>query len=77
MQFIPEKGVYTYFRYNDKETIMVMLNPSNEAVSIATDKFAERTQNYQKATDILTQQTFDLSKSITVPAKGILIMELR
>lgn len=77
MQFIPEKGVYTYFRYNDKESVMVMLNPSNEAVSIATDKFAERLQNYQKATDILTQQTFDISKSITVPAKGILIMELK
>ncbi|MBK6284691.1 MAG: cyclomaltodextrinase C-terminal domain-containing protein [Draconibacterium sp.] len=26
MHFVPDDGVYTYFRYNNEEVVMVMLN---------------------------------------------------
>ena len=29
-QFIPENNLYVYFRYNDKESVMVVLNNSDK-----------------------------------------------
>ena len=30
MQFVPDNGVYVYFRYTDKQTVMIVLNTSKE-----------------------------------------------
>ena len=30
MQFVPQDGVYVYFRYDDKQTIMVVMNTAKE-----------------------------------------------
>jgi hypothetical protein len=32
--YIPENNVYAYFRYNNNETVMVLINNSNETKTI-------------------------------------------
>ncbi len=39
--YLPDNNVYVYFRYNDKESVMVVINNSNESRTFGTARFAE------------------------------------
>ncbi|HND87180.1 MAG TPA: alpha-amylase family glycosyl hydrolase [Saprospiraceae bacterium] len=56
MQFVPTDGVYTYFRYDDRQTVMVVVNTSGKDVDIKTERFAERMQGFSHATEVATGQ---------------------
>ncbi|MGF2413986.1 MAG: glycoside hydrolase family 13 protein, partial [Ferruginibacter sp.] len=43
MQFVPQDGVYVYFRYNNNQTVMVIANTAKEEKKISLERFAERT----------------------------------
>jgi glycosidase len=76
MQYVPEDWVYTYFRYNDQQTVMVVMNTANEEKNIDLVRFAERTKSFTGARDIVTSDTFNLSGNWKIPPKRILILEL-
>lgn len=76
MQFIPEDGVYTYFRYDDKQTVMIVMNTGNDEKTIDTKKFAERTNGFTKAKNIVTSSISDLSGNWKIAGKTIWILEL-
>ncbi len=75
MQFIPEKGIYVYFRYDEQKTVMVVYNSTEKEQSITTERYAERINGVLKARNIISDQAVDLSK-LTIPAKGTLVLEL-
>ncbi|HEX2607193.1 MAG TPA: cyclomaltodextrinase C-terminal domain-containing protein, partial [Flavisolibacter sp.] len=76
MQFTPDDWVYTYFRYDTKQTVMVVMNTASEEKQVDLSRFAERTNGYKKARNIVTQQVNDLSGSWKIPGKSIWILEL-
>ena len=76
-QYIPENNVYVYFRYNETETVMVLINNSDEKQAIKTDRFKENIQSFQFGKDILTNYLFDFNKDISIESKSVLILELR
>ena len=39
--FAPNEGVYVYFRSNEKEKVMVVLNKNKQEKTIATDRYSE------------------------------------
>ena len=41
LHYLPEHGVYTYFRYNDQQIVMVLLNKNKIATTIDTQRFQE------------------------------------
>jgi glycosidase len=61
MQFVPEDGVYVYFRYNDKQTVMVVMNTAKENKNIALKRFEERTKGFSKMKNIITGTVSDLN----------------
>lgn len=75
MQFIPQKGIYVYFRYDDKKTVMVVYNSNEKEASTTTDYFAERIKSAKKAKNVISDETIDL-KNLTIPGKSTLILEL-
>ena len=75
MQFIPEDGVYVYFRYDNLKTVMVVYNSAEKDQTITTDRFAERINGTLKARNVITDDAVELSK-LTIPAKATLILEL-
>lgn len=77
MQFIPQNGVYVYFRYDSKQTIMCVMNTGNQAATIDLSRFAERMQGYTKAHDVATGATFNLEPKLTLGEKYLLVMELK
>ena len=61
MQFLPQDGVYVYFRYNDKQTIMVIMNTAKEKKNVIMKRFAERTGGFSRVRNILTGNTTQLA----------------
>ncbi|WP_310593833.1 glycoside hydrolase family 13 protein [Flavobacterium sp.] len=75
--YVPENNVYTYFRYNDSESVMVIINNSNEKQEIAVSRFKENTQNYSSGKDVISGQTINIKSNISVEGKSALILELQ
>lgn len=56
MQYVPEDGVYVYFRYNDQQTVMVMMNCNDQEKEVKLDRFAERNAKATGYVDVISQQ---------------------
>jgi glycosidase len=77
MQFIPEQGIYVYFRYDAKSTVMVAFNSGdNEKELKLDDRYAERTAGFGKGKNVLTNDNVDLHKPLKIPGKTTLVIEL-
>ncbi|MDB4921432.1 glycoside hydrolase family 13 protein [Mucilaginibacter sp.] len=74
-QYIPEKGIYVYFRYDDKKTVMVVYNSTDKEQTTATSRYYERIKGAKNAKNIITGESQDLSK-LTIGAKSTLVLEL-
>ncbi|MFQ5447881.1 MAG: glycoside hydrolase family 13 protein [Saprospiraceae bacterium] len=74
--FLPEGGVYVYFRYNEAQKVMVILNKKKKARTLGLSRFAEMLDGVTTGTDVLSGQTFDMSRAIDLPGKSPLILEL-
>ncbi len=75
--YVPENNVYVYFRHNDKESVMIILNNNNEKQTFKTSRFAENINNFKSGKDALTNTTFDLKNDISIEGNSALILELR
>lgn len=76
MQYVPQNGIYTYFRYDDRQTVMVVMNTSGDEKTIDPKRFIERTTGFANAKDIVTGVNWELSGDWKVPGKTIWILEL-
>jgi glycosidase len=77
MQFLPVDGVYVYFRYDGKQTVMCLMNTSKEPKTIDLARFNERMKDYTTALDVAAGQVFQLEKTITLMPVSNLVLELR
>jgi glycosidase len=75
--YIPENNVYVYFRYNTTDSVMVLINNSNETRAINTTRFTENIGNHKTGNDVITEQNIDVTKEITLEPKSVLILELK
>ncbi len=75
-QYIPQNGVYVYFRYNEKASVMVLLNNSEDDKKVDLSRFAKNLKGYSTGRSVLTRTSFDKLDFITVPAKSPMIIEL-
>jgi glycosidase len=57
--FIPKKGVYVYFRFNNSETFMIALNTSNNKSNLKNFSLDEFTNTSTSAIDMLTNEHID------------------
>lgn len=75
--YAPENNVYTYFRYNDTESVMVMINNSEEKQEVAVSRFKENLQHYSTGNEVISGKTINIKNTITIEAKSALIVELK
>lgn len=75
MQYIPEDGVYVFFRYDAAKTVMIVYNSREKEQEVKTERYAERINGAEKAKDVITGETVSLPK-LTLPAKATLVLEL-
>ena len=60
MQFIVRDGVYTYFRYDNNQTVMVATNTGNKSFKPDWTIYAERTTGYSRLKNVITGQVFGM-----------------
>ncbi len=77
MQYIPQRGVYVYFRYDAQKSVMVIYNSDIKDKELKTDRFTERVSGYKSATNIITNETLNDINTLTIPAKSTLVLELK
>jgi glycosidase len=75
--YVPDNNVYVYFRYNEKETVMVIINNNSEKQILKTNRFKESIQNLKSGKEVLSGKTFDLNNDIEIEGKSALILELK
>lgn len=75
-QFIPENGVYAYFRYNEDETVMVLVNNNDQQQVVPLKRFDEMLKDKQTGINLITKEQVLLNESITIPGKTVLVIAL-
>jgi hypothetical protein len=76
IHFVPEKGVYTYFRFNDQMKVMVVLNKTASRQNVDLTRFSELLNKGTTAKNIITGEEIILNDSISVDSKQPLIFEI-
>jgi glycosidase len=77
LHFAPFDGMYVYFRFNNKKTVMVIMNKNDMMMSVDMSRFVEIVQSKSTATNIITNQTVGLQAPLTVAAKTAAVFELK
>jgi glycosidase len=75
--YVPDNNVYVYFRYNEKETVMVIINNNSDKQTLKTNRFKESIQNLKSGKEVISGKTFDLNNDIEIEGKSALILELK
>lgn len=77
MQYVPDNGLYVYFRYDKKQTVMCIMNTDNADRQVDFSKFAERTAGFIVGADIVSGAAQNLATPMTVGKKGMVVLELK
>ena len=77
--FASVNDVYVYFRYNDSEAVMVILNNKNDKQTLKLDHYKESIQDYSSGKDIISDKIFPIHTNgeITIDGKSSMIIELK
>lgn len=76
MQFVPEDGVYVYFRYSATQKVMVVYNSNQKEKSIRLKRFEEMLTGATSFKNVITGESSKLSENIIVPAGELMIFEV-
>lgn len=76
-QFLPQNNVYVYFRHNENETVMVILNNSSEEQRIDPKRFSEVINKKKYGVEVTSGVKIDFDKDIKISGKTAYILELK
>jgi glycosidase len=75
-QFAPENDVYVFFRYNEKQKVMVILNKNTSAYTLELGKFREILSPAFSARDIVSQKTLQVNHRIILEPGQPMILDI-
>ncbi len=77
IHYAPQKNdVYVYFRYNDKQKVMVLLNKNSDSARLDINRYAQMIANKFKAKDIISDREINVENTLTIPPKTAMILEI-
>ena len=76
--YMPQNNVYVYFRYNENESVMIILNANPEKQTFKLDRFAESLNGFTSGKDIISDKVLPINTNgeITIDGKSSMIIEL-
>lgn len=75
-QFIPEDGVYVYFRYNNDAKVMVVVNNNDEPREVKPERFQEMFTSRSSGKDIVTDELISVTNPLKIDAKTVKTIEI-
>ncbi len=76
-QFIPQNGVYVYFRKLGDQTIMCVANTNKEKSAIKTDRFKEAIADYNTMLEVMSEKGERIPVELSLPPQSFMIYELK
>ena len=76
MQYVPQDGLYVYFRYDAKQTVMIAINTSKEEKKVLFNNYAERTNTFTNWKDVMNGDTGNIS-SFAMKSMEAKVIELK
>ena len=76
MHYVPEDGVYVYFRYDSRQTVMCIMNTAVSPRNIDISRYAERIKGFSTAQNVITGETLRIGDSIQINGTEMLVLEL-
>ncbi len=76
MQFVPEDGLYVYFRYDEKGTVMCIMNTAGQPRQVDPLHFRERTNGFVNGRDIPTGDVYPMSSAFSIRPWSMLVLQL-
>jgi glycosidase len=74
MQYLPDDGLYVYFRYSKNQTIMCVMNTDTKERKLNLEKFSERTNGFTGGKDIISGTK--IGNEFSVPSMTMQVIEL-
>ncbi|MDQ1088895.1 alpha-amylase family glycosyl hydrolase [Siphonobacter sp. SORGH_AS_1065] len=74
--FLPQDGIYAYFRHDSQGKVMVLLNPTKDARTVQTDRFSELLNGVTSARNVMTGASLPSFKQIQLSPWSSLVLEL-
>jgi glycosidase len=74
MQYIPNNGLYVYFRYDTNSTVMCVMNTDKQNRTVDMNDFVERTKGFNGGKDIITNK--QINTKFDLPAMSMRVIEL-
>lgn len=75
MQFVPVDGVYVYFRYDARQTVMVVMNTAKTDKTISFEKYGEKTKGFTQYMDVVTKEKSGMM-DFTLASYKTVVLEL-
>ncbi len=75
MQYVPREGLYIYFRYDTKQTIMVISHTGSKALKPDWNIYEERTGGFTKLKNVVTGEILPI-KEFEIKPKESFVFEL-
>ncbi|WP_028296669.1 glycoside hydrolase family 13 protein [Olivibacter sitiensis] len=76
LQYVPEDGIYVYFRIHDDKRVMVVMNGNDEEKTVELNRFSEGINGMNTAKNIVTSETVNSLKSLALRPRQTLVLEL-
>lgn len=75
IQFAPEGNIYVYFRYDNQQTVMIVVNTGKDDINLDINRFKEITGDFTKAKNIITDKIDSIDK-LKIEGRTTSIFEL-
>ena len=75
--YLPQNGVYVYFRKYKNELVMVLINNNASGASVSSERFYEILDDKTQGISVRKKQVYNLKNDIQVPGKTALILDLQ
>lgn len=76
-QYIPENGVYVYFRYDDDKKVMVVSNTHGNTAKVDMKRFEKDLEGYKSAKNVVTGEVLEQLTRIDLEGHTTLVLELQ
>ncbi|HVU54898.1 MAG TPA: glycoside hydrolase family 13 protein [Puia sp.] len=77
MQYVPSHGLYVYFRWDAKQTVLCAMNTDSLPAPLDIERYHERTAGFSQAIDVTTGKHYPLREIPAIPAGEMWILELK
>ena len=77
LQYLPDEGLYVYFRHDDKQTVMCVMNTNEKELEVDFTKYAEAYKKYTSAKSVTSDQEFSLNSKWQIGPKQMWVLELK